>query len=168
MRAGGANGKGASFERKICVALSLWITHGERSDCFWRSSQSGGRATMAFARGVRLDRQAGDLCAIAPEGHALTDVYFFEMKHRASIKLESFLLHNRGPLAEWWKTACAEAKKYNREPVLIAKGNRTPIIIVTKRNTNSRFGAMSVLMTKTCVISLFDTLMKMPFKATGG
>ena len=42
----GKSQKGGAWEREFSKYLSLWITEGERDDVFWRSSQSGGRATQ--------------------------------------------------------------------------------------------------------------------------
>jgi hypothetical protein len=80
VKKGGGKGKGSSFERKVCVLLSLWVTNGKKKDAFWRSSMSGGRATIHVKRGDK-NRQAGDIAAVAPEGHQFTDVFFAECKH---------------------------------------------------------------------------------------
>ena len=162
MRPGGGPAKGASFERKVCVQLSLWITGGKLRDCFWRSSLSGGRATVAFQRGVRLDRQAGDICAIAPEGHVLTDQFYFELKHYRSIKLESFILFNRGLLAQWWQQAIKQANRHDRQPVIIAKSNRVPAIVITKVG-NILLNPHPVAILPSCSLGLFDRTLKIPW-----
>jgi hypothetical protein len=76
MSNGRSKAKGSSFERDICKRLSLWVSDGEEQDCFWRSAMSGGRSTVANRRGVKLNRQAGDITSTSPEGHALTDKFF--------------------------------------------------------------------------------------------
>ena len=38
--------KGSSNERKLSRQLSLWFTNGESDDIFWRSTNSGGTATI--------------------------------------------------------------------------------------------------------------------------
>ncbi|MBM3120244.1 MAG: hypothetical protein FJ006_12010, partial [Chloroflexi bacterium] len=58
--------KGASFERDISRQLSLWWTHGERDDVFWRSSMSGGRATVRAKKGQKTAYQNGDITATDP------------------------------------------------------------------------------------------------------
>lgn len=127
MKPGHGKQKGSSFERKICTMLSLKVTDGKRKDVFWRSSLSGGRATIHKKGEVR---QAGDICAVAPEGHAFTDRYYLECKHYRNLLIDRFLIERKGPLEKFWKVACREAKKYHREPVLIAKQNNRPIIAV--------------------------------------
>lgn len=118
--------KGSGFERRICKALSLWVTDGVREDVFWRSSMSGGRATVAKGK----VRQAGDICAVAPEGHALVDQFFIECKSYRSLGIGQFLICGAGPLAKFWKVACREAEKYERAPMLIAKQNGLPALVL--------------------------------------
>lgn len=124
----GVNGKqkGAGFEREVCKSLSLWITKGEKVDCFWRSAMSGGRATVA--RGTV--RQAGDITAVAPEGHILSDKFFIECKNYKDIDLDC-LVKGKGILIVFWQIAQKEAAKYNRIPMLIFKRNHWPIMICT-------------------------------------
>lgn len=118
--------KGGSFEREICVALSLWLTAGMNKDVFWRAAMSGGRATVH--RGAV--RQAGDITAVAPEGHILTDAIYFELKHLQNITLDS-LIKGKGELLNIWKTTETEAAKYNRIPTLIFRQNRWPTVLCT-------------------------------------
>jgi hypothetical protein len=71
--------KGSAFEREISKRLSLWYTqNGEVSpDIFYRTSNSGGRATVnkRFMKG-----QHGDITAINPIGNALIDKVTIELK----------------------------------------------------------------------------------------
>ena len=150
--------KGSAFERQICKSLSLWVTNGKRSDCFWRSAMSGGRATVAFKNTNEILRVAGDICATAPEGFELCERYYFELKHYRNIGLESFFLYNKGPIAGWWKETKRQAAKYSREPVLIAKGNNIPILIVTQRILS--FNPYPVAHLSNCSIGLFNRTMR--------
>jgi hypothetical protein len=123
--------KGSQFEREVCKLLSRWVSHGKRDDCFWRSAMSGGRATVAKRKGTDI-RQTGDICAVSPEGHALTDIYFIECKFYKDLKITSFILDNKGPLAKFWKEACKKAGWHNHIPMLIAKENNRKILIITE------------------------------------
>lgn len=76
--------KGANFERAICKQLSLWWTGGERDDVFWRSSQSGGRATMRARKGKTTAGGNGDICALDPIGGPLLKVFTIELKRGRS------------------------------------------------------------------------------------
>ena len=122
--------KGFEFERRTCRQLSLWITHGERSDVFWRTATSGARATMALRRGESV-RQAGDICAVAPEGHALMDLWYLELKSYKNLEITSFVLRGRGLLSGFWRTTVAKAAAHGHPgPVLIAHQNLFPTILL--------------------------------------
>jgi hypothetical protein len=129
MRVGGGKNKGSEFERKVCVELSLWVTKGARKDVFWRTAMSGGRATVHQRKGVDI-RQAGDICSVAPEGHALTDTWFIECKHYRDLNIASFLINNRGVLARFWTEVCSKAAKQNKQPMIIARENNGPILVL--------------------------------------
>jgi hypothetical protein len=124
MRPGGGKHKGAAFERRTCAALSLWVTGGKRKDVFWRTAMSGGRATV---RGLDV-RQAGDICAVAPEGHAFCERYYVECKHLKNLDFQG-LLRNTGKLYKIWMHTCNQASKRSQKPVLIAKQNGLPTIL---------------------------------------
>jgi hypothetical protein len=93
---------------------------------------SGGRSTFAAKKGGKLNRQAGDICGVAPEGHSLTDYFYIECKHLRTLRLDLFLIEDKGPLARFWKTAWKQAKQYDREPMMIVKGNHCPILVITR------------------------------------
>lgn len=78
------NNKGSSFERKICKRLSLWWTNGERDDVFWRSAQSGGRATFRAQKGKTTFGSYGDIAAVDPIGLPLLKVFTMELKRGRS------------------------------------------------------------------------------------
>lgn len=138
MRSGGSKNKGSSFERKVCELLSVWVSHGKSKNLFWRSAISGGRATIGKKSGKDYRHQAGDICSVAPEGHALTGVYLIECKFYRDLQIDSFLIENKGNLARFWEQACKQAKDHNRSPMLIAKQNqKNPIVLTNRRNSFS-------------------------------
>lgn len=93
---------------------------------------SGGRATVAKKKGIDI-RQAGDITCVAPEGHALTDLFFLECKFYRDLQIDSFILDNKGKLAEFWRIAVREAERHERRPMLIAKENRREPLIIMDR-----------------------------------
>ena len=130
MRRGGfGKRKGSGFEREICKILSLWVSGGHKEDVFWRSAMSGGRATVHHRKGTAI-RQAGDICAVAPEGHEFSEAWFVECKNIRDMRLSSFLLSDTGPLAKFWRVAQREANIHGREPMLIVR-SRGPIVVLT-------------------------------------
>lgn len=120
--------KGSAFERTICKKLSLWVTGGAKADAFWRSAMSGGRATVAHARGINV-RQVGDITPVAPEGHVLDGLYI-ECKFYKDLGIASFIFSNRGKLATFWRQTVKLAHKHCREPWLISKENHTPPLLI--------------------------------------
>jgi len=72
--------KGSQFERDVCRALSEWWSNGTRDDVFWRSSQSGGRATSRAKKGKKTAGQAGDVAATDPDGFLFTRTFTVELK----------------------------------------------------------------------------------------
>ena len=72
--------KGGQFERDIARTLSLWWTNGERDNVFWRSSMSGGRATVRARKGQNTNYLAGDLTATDPIGAPLIESTVIELK----------------------------------------------------------------------------------------
>jgi hypothetical protein len=139
MQAGGGKQKGSAFERTVCERLSLWVTDGERKDCFWRSAMSGGRATRGRKRGEDLSRQAGDITAVSPEGNSLVEHFYIECKAYRELHIERFVLNGSGTLSNFWKTTIEEARNHGRRPMLIAKQNRMPVIILTKSDDLREF-----------------------------
>ena len=129
MKRGRGKSKGSAYERVICKKLSLWLSKGKRKDLFWRAAMSGGRATLGKKRGENLAHQAGDICAVHPDGHELTNTYFIECKHYRNLRFDRFLF-GKGILAQFWKKVCKEAKAYERIPMLIVQGNRIPMQVL--------------------------------------
>lgn len=73
--------KGGEFEREICYELSKWWSgKDDEDDIFWRSSQSGGRATTRGRKGKRTSGHCGDIAATHPSGNLFIEVLTVEMK----------------------------------------------------------------------------------------
>ncbi len=72
--------KGSSFERWVAKRLSIWWSDEGRDDIFWRTSQSGGRATQRRKKGKRTAGSYGDLMAIDPCGEPLFKLFTIELK----------------------------------------------------------------------------------------
>lgn len=163
MKPGGGKAKGGEFERSVCKALSLWVSKGQNVDLYWRSALSGGRATVAKG----AVRQGGDITAVAPEGHVLTDQFYLELKHYKKLSIDCFL-KGKGPLLDIWNTTVKEATKYNRIPVLIYKQNNWPTIFCTSPQGVQQLKAELLVLVEACYgpgicLIPFDTLLKNPF-----
>jgi len=87
--------KGGTFERWFCRRLTLWWTRDPEADVlWWRTAQSGGRATVRAKAGRDTTRgHCGDIAATGPQGQPLTDLVAFELKrgYSASASLHDLL-----------------------------------------------------------------------------
>lgn len=72
--------KGGKFERYFSEAISLWYSHGEADDWFWRASQSGGRATRRARVKKTTAGHYGDIAACNPQAARLLEVVTIELK----------------------------------------------------------------------------------------
>lgn len=74
--------KGGSYEREICKELSRWWTQTTHFQelIFWRTSNSGGGATVRHRAGIKNKAHAGDIAAIEETGRPLTELITFEIK----------------------------------------------------------------------------------------
>lgn len=164
--------KGGAFERDTCKKLSRWVSGGTHEDLFWRSAMSGGRATVAGRKGLALRRQAGDITAVSPEGHALTDNFYVECKHLRDIGFKG-LVTGKGPLINIWNKTIVEARNYNKEPFLIIRQNNWPTLACLTRFGRDTLNArntphLSVVAVAYCPILeiyRFDDLLNEEFKA---
>jgi hypothetical protein len=75
-----AKGKGSGYERDMCRCFSLWWSNGKRDDIFWRTSNSGGRATVRDRVGKDTFGQCGDIQATDPVGQPFLDCFTIELK----------------------------------------------------------------------------------------
>lgn len=151
--------KGGQFERDVCRKLSLWVSGGKQSDLFWRSAMSGGRATVGRHKGQSI-RQAGDITAVAPEGHVLTDRFYIECKFYKNLDILSFIFHGKGKLSQFWKDTIREADRHDElEPMLIAKQNNFPTLIITHQNNLRHVDTVDISRTG-AFIHKFDDVLK--------
>jgi hypothetical protein len=114
--------KGGSYERDFCRRLSLWYTDFEADDLFWRTSNSGGRATVRGRKGKRTEGQSGDIQAVDGRGRPLTERFTIELKRGYNRVTPIDLLDGRGTVpaaqrvyGQWLKQA-EEAADRNRTP----------------------------------------------------
>jgi len=110
-----AKGKGSSYERSICKKLSLWLSNGQSDDYFWRSSNSGGRATVRNRKGKGTRGHAGDVVGTHPIGERFLDSFTLELKHGYSRYSPFDLIDSMGNLnahqyRRWIKQARSSQK----------------------------------------------------------
>lgn len=130
MKKGGGKAKGASYERKVCMDLSRFIDPDDDETYYWRSAMSGGRATVRSRKGISTATQLGDITCVHPKGQWLTDLFVIECKFYKDLNIGTSLLFKKGNLYKFWKEVRRIAKKNNRYPMLIAKQNKSPGLVI--------------------------------------
>lgn len=123
--------KGSEFERAISKKLSLWWSNNQRTDLFWRTSNSGGRFTVRRSIGIDTYHQSGDICDTHPNGKFLCDHVYLECKCYSNIGLWS-IITGKGQLIKWWEVANENATLENKNTFLIVKENNKPILLFTE------------------------------------
>jgi len=129
--------KGSGFERSICKTLSLWWTKNKRDDIFWRTSGSGGRATVRMKHQATTADSAGDIMAISEGGKIFTRNFLVELKRGYSkqISVLSFIdsldkLKKKPILFDWWMKAEKERLQHKRKwSIIIFKKDRKQICV---------------------------------------
>jgi hypothetical protein len=131
MRAGGGKEKGGSFERVVCRKLSMLVSEGERTDLYWRSAMSGGRARLQLNKEIINQTQAGDISAIGELGFWLINTYTIEVKHYKDLQLASGFLNNTGFLFNFWDKLKDDCRLTGKLPLMVAKQNHRPTLMLT-------------------------------------
>lgn len=122
--------KGSRFERRVCELLSLWVSAGSSKDLFWRSSQSGGRATSRRkTKETGLEHQSGDIAAIHPDGHPFIETFFVECKDVKSVNHDALLYKTGGPLEAYWRKLVEQSTMVEKVPMLVYKELYRPIMV---------------------------------------
>lgn len=143
----GKASKGSAFERSFCVLLSAWWTQddetGPRSDVFWRTSTSGGRAKTRGRKGKATKGQSGDIAAIDPVGAPFIDLFTLELKRGYSKATIADLLDKPKKGAEQiyekWFAQAEESRVQAGTPywMIVAQRNRRdPIVFLPGTVTN--------------------------------
>ncbi len=159
-----ANGKakGSGYERTICKFLTKWLTGKEKPYVWWRSPSSGGLATIT-AQNPNL---TGDIIAVLPEGHFLTNVFSIEIKsgYPKSSFHKFFKKIKNNEILQFWEQSKKDASKSDKEPMVIWKKDRKePLLFVSERvimklsgleNINSF--RMNINGEKICVFNMMD------------
>lgn len=92
---------------------------------------SGGRATLRNrGTGPKNVTQIGDVSAIDPRGNALTDKFIVECKSWRNLQIETSFLFRKGRLFKFWNRLIIDCNTHDRLPLLIAKQNNLPEILM--------------------------------------
>lgn len=139
-RKGRGKSKGSAFERSICRQLSLWWSKGRHDDIFWRTSNSGGRATVRNST-----TGEGDIGAVRPSGHLLIKAFTFELKcgynSATPFDLVDMPKKSKQRLWEQWITKLSVKRK---DWIIIAKRDRRKAVVAMDMLTAEIFRQLGV------------------------
>jgi hypothetical protein len=130
--------KGSNFEREICTLLSEWWEPG-RSDIFWRTASSGGRATQRAKKGTKTKNHHGDITATDPIGQPFLDVFTLELKRGYSSCSIADLIDKPNKAAptqyeKWIEGIILNATQAGSQSwMLIVKRNRKQTLVFTSQ-----------------------------------
>jgi len=118
--------KGSQYERDTCKQLGLWWTQDSEkpSDAiFWRTSQSGGRATTRAKQKLKTPNSYGDVGYLDIDGKPFIDEVLLELKrgYTNDISILDFLDKTKGEpiLLKWWNKAEKEQRLSKRKYIFI-------------------------------------------------
>ncbi len=158
----GKSSKGSGFERQIAKELSLWWTKGERDDIFWRTSQSGGRATQRRKSKVSTANSAGDISYLDVIGKPLVDYFLIELKRGYSKNIDVLRIidkktKNDMVLLQWIDKAIKEMKESGKKEILlIVKRDRHDPFVVVSENLLKKLDELSGFYDKESLIINYD------------
>jgi len=97
---------------------------------FWRSAMSGGRATVMRQAGKKASAIAGDVTATKRIGMGFASAFFVECKFVKNLRFDGLVTGLKTGIMDYWTVAKREAKRHKKEPIIIAKQNNLPTIMV--------------------------------------
>lgn len=136
MKKGGGKNKGNQFERDFCKRLSLWWSNGESDSVFWRTSNSGGRATVRSSKGQRTENQYDDVCAVEESGRDFMRLFTIELKRGYNRHSLQDLIDSPDPsktvYGKWIAKVIDSQRKKGAEFWMLAiKRDRREIIVIS-------------------------------------
>lgn len=136
--------KGSSFERETAKKISLWWSGDVRDDLLWRSSMSGGRATVRAKSGKTTANSCGDLTALDAEGQSLLDLTAFELKRGYNTHSIQDLLDKTNGKGGFWdfiEQASRDASLAGSPhwTIIHKRDRREPIYVTTLPVSDYRF-----------------------------
>ena len=136
----GKAAKGSDFERELCRRLSRWWTGGERDDIFWRTSQSGGRATQRSKKDLKTFGSYGDIAAVDPIGQPLMKMFTIELKRGSSYGTPGDLLDFKPINSKHPWVVCLEQAIRSHEQagslawmMICRRDHRLPVVFLESR-----------------------------------
>lgn len=91
---------------------------------------SGGRATVAHKKNDETHQSGGDLTGTDEVGFWLTSRFSIECKFYKEFSLDAWVYDRKQGIPEFWNQCRRDAKRAKKAPMLIAKKNQYPELLV--------------------------------------
>ena len=165
--------KGSPYERLICRQLSEWWSGGTDSDLFWRTSNSGGRATVRGRKKLATRGHYGDVAATDAVGAPLLDFLTLELKRGYSGRTIQDLLDS-GPKGkqvyrEWFEQARNSHKLAGSFSwaVIVRRDKRVSLIFLPESTVNRLRGCAAFRPMPTPFLSIHTVVSDEPTTVIG-
>ena len=137
MKKGGGKQKGSAFEREICRLLSIWLTEGKDDRIAWRSSSSGGTATIRNRKGSSKfgQTQSGDIVKISDAGEYPNADWFFNhftIEAKCYKEISFYPPFNKTLLSFFEQANRQSVESGGKVPILLMKANNRKILFFVK------------------------------------
>lgn len=139
MKIGGSKPKGNAAELDRGKELSLWLSHGERSDLFVRNVTSGAAFTVAAKKG-KFSGIPGDLMASDDDvrSNRFLRNFSVEVKHWKNLYLELALWNPKEELYKQLFKFIDQCKAFDRYYLFIAKQNYKKTLLFYPNELNRK------------------------------
>lgn len=114
--------KGAKGERDVVGLLTQWWGQIEPDAQFKRTPKSGGWGNADVRGDMKV---AGDICTTSPRWP-----FTVEVKRREKWSFGAFTEGRLSPVWKWWRQCITAAAEEDRIPLLWARKNRQPWIVL--------------------------------------
>jgi len=125
--------KGGKFERELCYILSAWWLGHEEDSCFWRTDNSGARATTRRKKGMRTTGKCGDVSATHPCAEPFTRLITVEAKRGYGTGIHDLLDRPRKMKA---KSNMTQFEKFLDQTITARNNANTPYWMLIIRRDN--------------------------------
>lgn len=165
-------GKGSAFEREFCKKLSLWWSYGDDDSLFWRTSNSGGRASVRGRNKKKTRGHYGDICSTDSDSAPFTQVFTVELKRGYSRSTFADLLDKPKQAAkqmyEQWIEQAATARNMAGTPhwlLVVRRDRREPLLIMEEGKEEKTFANSLVGVPRALIILPKVTLLVVSLSA---
>lgn len=149
--------KGNRFEILISKLLSEWWSGGVDSDLFYKSQNSGARATQRHSSIVsnfpnknniierELYDQFGDISSSDPKTNLFISKFCVEVKHYKDVNIWSLFTESKSGLYSFWQQCKRDSEICKKHPFMVVRQNFKPILLAIDFETSSLLQKFNII-----------------------